>query len=128
MNKLDQFSECFSIVPITDVVSVSNNEYSLTDPNSEIKLIADNDILISQQANRSDSGVQYNISTTINIKTDNRLMVLNSLPAIVVLKTLRNRQKVWGNKDFPVIINVQPSADSYLMSIHLRSTSLVPII
>lgn len=121
----DQLGNKIAIVPVSDVISITGNDFVLSHERNFNLIFTTNDLDFVQSPSNSDAGVMYAQSLMLNIRTRNRMPIFNSADYIVILYTLRGKQIVWGSKDFPVRPILNPILPS--TSILLRANSLYPL-
>lgn len=111
--KIDQLGNKLSIVPLSDVTSVTGNNFTLSSNKNFRTLYTLNDLNFEQKPNTGDAGELYAQSLIANVRINNELIRFANQDLMIVMYTMNDKQVLWGSKDFPVRIKITPLVSSF---------------
>lgn len=124
--KNDQLGNKLSIVPFSDVTSLTGNNFTLSSSKNFKTLYTLNDLNFDQKPNTSDAGNLYTQNLIANCRINNELIRFCNQDLMIILYTMSDKQVIWGSKDFPVRIKISPLTSSF--SIELNSSAPFPLV
>lgn len=124
--KIDQLGNKISIVPFSDVTSLTGNNFTLSSNKNFRTLYTLNDLNFEQKPNTSDAGNLYVQNLIANCRINNELIRFCNQDLMIILYTMSDKQVIWGTKDFPVRIKISPLTSSF--SIELNSSAPFPLV
>lgn len=125
-NKIDQLGNKISIIPLSDVLSISGNNYTLSTEKNIRSYYTINDINFEQKSSTSDAGDLYNQNLTAIIQKDDDILRFMGQNILIILYSLQGNKIIWGSKDFPVKLKITPFISK--LSIDLSRSSPIALI
>lgn len=116
--KIDQLGNKLSIVPFSDVTSITGNNFTVSSNKNFRTLYTLNDLNFEQKPNTSDAGNLYVQNLIANCRINNELIRFCNQDLMIILYTMSDKQVIWGTKDFPVRIKISPLASSFSMELN----------
>lgn len=123
---IEQLGNKLSIVPFSDVTSLTGNNFTLSSNKNFRTIYTLNDLNFDQKPNTSDAGNLYAQSLIANCRINNELIRFCNQDVMVILYTMSDKQVIWGSKDFPVRVKLSPLVSSF--SIELNRSAPFPLI
>lgn len=105
---LDQLGNKISIVPFSDVLSISGNNFSLSSHSNFRSYYTMNDLDLDQKPNTTDAGELYTQNLLANVKNNNELTRFQGQDLLILLYTLSDKIILWGSREFPVRCKITP--------------------
>lgn len=116
--KIDQLGNKISIIPFSDVTSITGNNFTLSSSKNFRTLYTLNDLNFEQKPNTSDAGNLYVQNLIANCRINNELIRFCNQDLMIILYTMSDKQVIWGTKDFPVRIKISPLTSSFIIELN----------
>ncbi len=124
--KLDQLGNKISFVPISDIATISGNEYTLSKTSNFRSIGTFNDLNFEQIPSYTDAGTLYSQVLVAYVVNLDDLLRYKCQDLMVILQTVAGEVKLWGTKDFPVRCRLTPGITT--MQLEFTSSSPFPIV
>lgn len=124
--KNDQLGNKVTLIPISDVLTISGNNYTLSSDKNVTPLYSLNDLDLDQKTSTQDAGVLYTQNMNLYALNLNKLQRFNNQSLLVVLETVSGYIVLWGSKEFPVVCQINPMIT--YMSLALSCSSIYPVV